>query len=111
MATFTYTPSLSAKESRKPRIIVAQFGDGYSQRVRDGLNNDMAVWDLAFNNQTTANATSIETFFATQGGTTVFDWTPPNSASSKKFICREWTRTEVSYNVVSITAKFEQVPA
>jgi phage-related protein len=109
MATFTWLPSTGTSDDKKLRVIKAQFGDGYAQRARDGLNTSLAKWTVEFNNRTTAEADAIEAFLEAQYGTTPFDWAPPNG-TSHKFICDNWKRTEHSFNQVSISGVFEQVP-
>lgn len=95
MATF---PSILAGVGTRKQVafntLRAQFGDGYSQRVVNGLNNVRETWNVIFDNLTIADATTIETFIRDQEGVTSFDWTPPGEASPRKFIC-----TPDSFNV------------
>jgi phage-related protein len=108
MSTFSYLPDFSAQRTVKPRVRAVRFGDGYEQRTADGINTQPALWSLTFNNRTTAEADTIETFFSTQAGMNAFDWTPP-LGSAGRFICREWNRTMPAYGVNAITCNFEQV--
>ena len=34
------------QQTVKPRVLKAQFGDGYEMRVRDGINNTPREWSL-----------------------------------------------------------------
>ena len=36
--TVGFNPDKALKQDMKPRILAAQFGDGYMQRSRDGIN-------------------------------------------------------------------------
>lgn len=106
MATFPdIKPDYGASENKEPKIRKAQFGDGYAQRVQDGVNNLPRKWNLKFT-QTPANADKIENFLASTNGTSNFDWTPPRGASGK-WVAEKWDRSiEEAYDV--ITAVFEE---
>ena len=47
MATFpSIDPNFGASKTSQPTVRNVQFGDGYSQRLRYGLNTDLKVWSL-----------------------------------------------------------------
>jgi len=48
MTTFTFSPKYGAALSKEPRVKMAQFGDGYQQRVGDGINTIAREWSLNF---------------------------------------------------------------
>lgn len=48
MAEFTYCPFLGANVTKTPRVRTTQFGDGYMQRVGDGINTAPREWQLQF---------------------------------------------------------------
>jgi phage-related protein len=96
-------------KSVKPRIIKNEFGDGYSQRIADGINNMLATWDVGWTGRVKADIDTLEAFFETHGGYIAFEWTPERESVEKKFICTEWSRTYVANYNDSITAKFEEV--
>ena len=52
-----------AQEAPKPRVLKAQFGDGYEMRVRDGINNTPRTWNLVFNNRTREDIDNLYRFF------------------------------------------------
>ena len=60
MATFTDLPSKDATRETAPRVREAGFGDGYQQRVGDGIHGSAAVWRLSFANRTDAAADAID---------------------------------------------------
>jgi phage-related protein len=94
------TPDFGAIRKSEPNIRVAQFGDGYQQRVTFGLNQDPKVWDLRWtaksNTDRAADAAS-------------FDWTPLNDTTTYKWVCRTWQRNHQYANINEITATFQQV--
>jgi phage-related protein len=85
-----------------------QFGDGYSQRLTFGLNQNPKSWSLTWEVSET-NADTIEDFLDARGGTESFDWTPPDTATSYKWICEQWTKTIPYLNRATISATFMQV--
>ena len=108
MSDFTYTPSYGAARKRKPRALVSQFGDGYEQRVGDGINVDLHMWSLQFQNRNATDADAIETFLALKAGVTTFTWTP-SGFSEVTVVCREWSRSLNGPGSNTVTATFEQV--
>lgn len=107
MSDFTYQPTYGAKVAHAPRVRVAPFGDGYEQRVADGINVDMQSWDLTFV-KATATIDAIDTQLSGYGSVTRFTWTPKGK-SEIKVVCRQWTRTYSDKGVDTLTAKFDQV--
>lgn len=111
MATFpAITASYGAQKSSKPVVRTTQFGDGYEQRTTFGLNQNPKEWSLTWQNITEANADTIETFLdarAADGAS--FDWTPPDTATSYKWVCQQWDKTIPYTGRATITATFRQV--
>lgn len=108
MAAFTVSPDFGAQLNKKPRVLTAQFGDGYIQRVGDGINIAPEEWSLTFSARTSTERDTILAFFVARNGIEAFDWTSP-SGTVGKFICPEWAYTPVTAASNTITAKFKQV--
>lgn len=108
MSTFSYTIDWKNALQRTPRTLVAQFGDGYSQRQADGLNANPKAFQLKFENRSNTEADNIEDFLTARGGWEAFDWTDPDGDSGK-YICKQWERVREQYNLNTITAVFQQV--
>jgi phage-related protein len=110
MATFpSIAPTYGAQKASQPKVRQVQFGDGYSQRISFGLNQNPKQWNLTWE-VTETDADTIETFLdarAADGAS--FDWTPPDSATSYKWICYQWNKAIPYYNRGTITATFTQV--
>ena len=109
MATFTWTPSFGSPESSQPKVLETDFGDGYSQRVRMGLNSDPKTWDLRFDNRADAERDQIRNFLEARGGAEAFDWTTLYGQTGRKWICKEWNIDPTHANNNQIRAKFQQV--
>ena len=111
MATFPedYTPTYSANKRSEPRIHTVQFGDCYQQRVTFGLNQNPKEWTLTFN-VTDADADIIETFLDDRAADAAsFDWTPPDSSTSYKWICPGWSREFFDLQRSRVEVTFRQV--
>ena len=109
MATFpSIAPTYGAQKSSQPAVRKVQFGDGYSQRLTFGLNQNPKSWSLTWE-VSEVDADTIEDFLDARGGAESFDWTPPDTATSYKWICEQWTKTIPYLNRASITATFTQV--
>lgn len=106
--TFSYTPEFGAVKTSKPTVTKIQFGDGYSQRLAYGINNQPESWGLTFANRDQAEADAIDAFLSARGGVDPFSWETPEG-NDKNFICEEWTRSITAAGLFTITATFMEV--
>ena len=110
MATFPdIAPDYGASKAAQPKVRSIQFGSGYSQRAAFGINQDPKTWSLTWQNRTTADANSIEDFLEARAGVESFNWSPPDEATTYKWVCQSWTKTMPYSNLFNITATFVQV--
>jgi len=65
-----------------PRVLMQSFGDGYEQRLVQGINNITEEYSVSFVNRAKAEADDIMAFFDTNGGATAFDFTIPDTNST-----------------------------
>jgi phage-related protein len=107
MSTFTWSPAPNATQQKQTRVKTAVFGDGYQQRVADGINTTPRSWSLTFTRKT-ADVDAIEAFLDARNGTESFDWLPPSGVTGK-WICKSWPRTVIHNSVQAISATFEEV--
>lgn len=110
MATFpAISPTYGAQKTSRPTNRVVKFGDGYEQVLRFGLNQNPKTWNLTWEVSET-DADTIEAFLdARANDGDAFDWTPPDSATSFKWRCDEWSKAIPYLNRASISATFRQV--
>lgn len=106
MSTFNYIPAYGATETTTARVLKAQFGDGYSQRIADGINNKPRSWSLSFS-KTQTDIDLILAFLNAEGGVYSFDWTPPRGVAGK-WICEQWNTT-VNDGFDNLTVQFVEV--
>lgn len=108
MATFNWPLSYTPKLTRKPRVLTAQFGDGYSQRVGDGINSNPASWSLTFSARDKNEASAIVAFLDAQAGVTAFTWTDPTGTTAS-YICQDYGMSRTSPLSYEVTATFTEV--
>ncbi len=109
MALDSLPPSYACVLEEKPRVLAVAFGDGYSQRMADGINHIAAQWKLTWNAVTPADADTLCDYFRATGGTDAVTWTPPRESTEKKWIVTQWTRSPVQPGHDRITAVLKQV--
>mgnify|MGYP006277525375 CR=1 FL=1 len=114
MSDWNYVPDRGLKKNSQPRIREVRFGDGYTQRVQDGINYMNESWDLSFNNRTFTDINAMVTFLETKGAVLAFTWTPPGG-SEVKVICRNWSVDTIQHTGTNsssyggLSATFERV--
>ena len=112
MATFpSITPQYSTQETVIQDSLRIKLGDGYEQRLVQGLPANKRIINLNLTlNESTADASTIDTFLdARFDDQTSFDFTPPHHSSALKFICTRRSRTAILSNRVTMNLTFEQV--
>jgi phage-related protein len=107
MSDFNYQPALNASFNQEPRVKKASFGDGYQQRVGDGINTMPEMHTLTFRGRK-ADMDAIHAFFVSKAGVLSFTWTP-SAESERTYICPSWTKVRLGKNTAEISCTFEQV--
>ena len=72
-------PDRGLSTDQSARVHMANYGDGYEQRVAAGINNLPESWSLTWNNRSNADANKVIKFLEDQAGVTAFDWYPPDT--------------------------------
>jgi phage-related protein len=109
MTLRTFAPPVWPTESTdKPEIklLEAEFGDGYTQAVGDGMNHIRRIFALQWDVLTPEQASQIEQFLTEHGGFQPFLWTPSGDPRPLKWTCKEWDRKRATPN--EMTATFRQ---
>lgn len=100
-------PKYSMVLDEAPKILRAQFGDGYSQRTPDGINYNLKSYNTVFELNSTQLSTLL-TFLRAQAGYLNFNWTPPGGVSGK-YICAKWSTNYEDYGTSVVTCTMEEV--
>jgi phage-related protein len=106
MATFTGVPDQGCDVQTSLRFRKAEFGDGYEQRIPDGLNYIKETWSVSFTLRTKTEILAHDTFLRANAAS--FDWVTPKS-ESKKFKCENWSMSPMHDGNWSLSGTFEQV--
>jgi len=104
---FIWTPTV-ASSSGTAKLITrkAQFGDGYAQRVVDGINNRSSSFNLQFIDSA-ATITAILAFLDAHAGATAFYWTPL-LRTQLLFTCETYSEPTKDGAAYTVTATFVQ---
>lgn len=110
------TPDKMMSKAVTPKVILAQFGDGYEQRVADGLNNIKEEYSVSFNGRSKQEINAIVSTFNIRAGTTAFNFTIPttgtfgdDSETTIKVVCSTYSQSYDSDGFYSCTATFRRV--
>ena len=108
---FTWTPDAAPSIDEAPRVIKTAFGDSYTQRAGDGINNMQPKGSFNFANRSKAEFDAILAFLRARGGVDQFTFTSPHEAISRRWICESWKATPwQDGSIHSISATFEAQP-
>ena len=92
------------------RVLTAQFGDGYNQRVPDGMNAIKQIWNVQTIPLASTDFETCVSFLYGKGGVTAFQWIPPGSDTHFKWICKSYTVSATQLpGQYAISATFERV--
>lgn len=97
--------------SYEANIIKAQFGDGYEQRVPNGINYKRDLINIVWQNISLAQRTTIINALATaRYGADYLTYTPPGESTAKKFVQEgSWQSQTLGGNTYTMSVPFRQV--
>lgn len=112
MAALPLTTFISQASTRNRTFnrLIAQYGDGYTQRAPNGINSIVDKWNLVYENLSSGNRTTVQDFITLHGAWTYFTWTPPGEVAEKRWIIEgEVNETAQAGNLFTITIPIKQV--
>ncbi len=91
-----------------PKIHTMDFGDGYTQRITDGINNLQQTMQVSFSTRPKAEIDDLVAFFESLGGVNKFEMTIDDSNGNEtiKVLCQQWSQTWAFDNFYSLSATF-----
>jgi phage-related protein len=103
----------TAAVDMEPRVLVAQFGDGYAQRRPNGINYQPQVWNVEMRNAQEADVRAAFDFLKARGGVDVFNWYQPRTDLRVDVICPQWSMAygdllDSGQRLFALTARFEE---
>lgn len=105
---FTWVPSYGSAVTKKPSVTATKFGDGYEQRIAEGINTTPRKWQLSFTSKPNAVADAIDDFLNARNAREAFIWTPTHGTAGK-WVCREWSVQQTGPFTRSVQATFDEV--
>jgi len=93
------TPDKQLTKQINPRVLTAKFGDGYEQRIVDGINNLNEEYSLSFKTRTKEEIDDIVAFLDTKAGVTKFTLTLPDSNNTTRTGERDVKVVSTDYSV------------
>lgn len=104
---FKWEELIESSTSRKPRTRVVQFGDGYAQRSKDGINNDLRSHTLKFKDADSV-INDIDQFLEDRAGVESFYYSYKGQPL-RLYVCEEWSRVDLDFQSSEISATFREV--
>ena len=101
-------PSPGTGRKTKYNLLKAEFGEGYTQTTRAGLNHRRRELALSWEALTDEQAWEIAAFLDERGGDLPFYYTPPRETVPVKWTCDEWGDDVNQNGTRKITATFVQ---
>jgi len=112
---FIWIPSYASQLQLKPAVNVIKFGNGYEQRVPDGINANALRFNLTFEGRDKGETRAIAHFFHKRKGSEGFFFNCPfpynfdgSQLYPKRFVCEEWDISYNFYNNYNITARIAE---
>ena len=112
--TIQVKPDKSLKRASKPKVHLATFGDGYEQRLADGINSVTETFSVSFKTRPKADISNIIGYLGYLKGATAFSFTIPDSnavgtETTIKVVCDGFDVTYDYGDFYSASAKFRRV--
>jgi phage-related protein len=101
-------PQAGSKSKPELKLRKAEFGDGYTQTTRDGLNHIRQVFNLTWERLPASDADAILAFFEERGGDQPFYYAVPGTSRKVKWTCEEWERQFYGANIAGVSAVLRQ---
>lgn len=110
----TVSPDKGLTRNSSPKVLVAKFGDGYEQRLPNGINSIDETFSATFNNRTKEEIDDITGYLASLKGATSFTYTIPDTNESGneisiKVVCENYSQVYNYGDFYSAMATFRRV--
>ena len=107
-------PDNSLTKRVAPRVLLARFGDGYEQRMPDGVNSLQESFQAVFSNRPPEEIDAIVNFFEDNLGVQAFEFIIPDTRSRLKVkpiqvVCESWDYIYTHHIASGCIATFRRV--
>ena len=83
-------PLNNFRVSRKPNVNVVKFGDGFEQRLSEGLQTNPVIFNGTFNLNASDSNTVMQFLDARITNNESFNFLIPNETSTRIFVCFDY---------------------
>ena len=106
----TIVPDKGLSKTNTPVIFRAEFGDGYEQRIANGINTLDQTMSVSFSTRPKAEIDDLVAFFESLGGVSKFEMIidDTNGAETIKVTCKSWSQTWVYDDFYTLSASFQR---
>ncbi|MEK6878482.1 MAG: phage tail protein, partial [Nanoarchaeota archaeon] len=106
---FIWKPGYSSTVEQNPKVKVVKFGDGYEQRIKDGINNSLIMLDVTFESRGLTEIVAIQHFLASRQSVESFSYVPnPPFNKRSLFVVRNWSQIDNFYGNYTVRGRFEE---
>lgn len=112
--TTYYTPDKALSKTSSPRVLTAKFGDGYEQRIADGINSIAETFSLTYNNREKAYIDDLVVFLDSTKAVTSFNFVLPDTnagggTKTIKTVCQDYNTVYQYDNYYKLTVTLRRV--
>jgi phage-related protein len=110
----TIVPDRGMSKRNEPAVFIAEFGDGYEQRIANGINNLKQEFNVSFATREKAEIDDIVGFFESTNGVTAFNFTFADTNASGneetvKVYVKEFSQNWDYDDYYTLSATFKRV--
>ncbi len=102
-------PKYNYTITRQPAVTVISFGDGFEQRLTQGLNQNPITLNLKFDLSQTDSTTAVNFLNDRITDGASFTFLVPNENVTKNFVCQSYPTTVPFLDRVTLTCTFREV--
>lgn len=106
MAVFTFRAQVATAGTGEFRVFSNRFGEGYSQDVPNGRNNERQKWSVVVSGKSPVIQPVLD-FIRAQAGVP-FEWRAPNTSGLGWYNCKRYSQSDEGGNYWTLTMEFEQ---
>ena len=106
-------PDKTMTRKSAPKVLKAVFGDGYEQRVANGINNIHETYSVSFSGREKDFIDDVIDFLDTKAGVTKFAFIIPDTNSggeqTVQVVCDDYSTNFEHDDFYSLTATFRRI--
>lgn len=106
MAVFTWRAEVGSAGQSDLAVFSSKFGDGYSQDIPNGINNETQQWTVKVTGKGPV-VRQVLAFLKAQRGTP-FQWKAPNTTGLSWYSCKRWEQSDEGGDHWTLSMTFVQ---